>query len=75
LAVALNEREESHRGMNIMTTNGHKKGFEGSHRKSSHDKLDREITAIKVQLEVMRELLHKGEENHGYGWTLQRRVK
>ena len=41
-----------------------------SHSRSNQDKLDREVAKIKLQLEMMRELLQKDEEGQGYKWTL-----
>jgi len=62
LTVAHNEKEEAHRGKRIMPIDNHKKGSEGSYRKSHHDKLDRETIFMKIQLELMRELLQKDNE-------------
>lgn len=41
LTISHNEQEKSHRERRSMTIGCHNKVSKGSHRKSSHDKLDR----------------------------------
>lgn len=69
-----------------MIVDSHVKGSKGSHKgakedaransikkRMSDEEFDREFNEIKVQLNVLMELLQKGEEDHRYGWVLQKR--
>jgi hypothetical protein len=42
-------------------------------RRSSQEKLDRELVEIKVQLEVMEEFVQRNMEEQRYGWVLRRK--
>lgn len=47
----------------FVTTESHTKVQERSHNKSSQNKLNREVAEIKLQLEMMKGLLQKYEED------------
>jgi hypothetical protein len=49
--------------MKTMTTDGHRKGSNVSHRKLSDEKFERDIVEVKAHLSVLIELLQKGEED------------
>ena len=55
---------------NTMTTKGCSKGSKRDHKRSREDKLDRESAKMKVQLEVMKEIIQRNVENQRYGWIL-----
>lgn len=58
-----------------MITKSHSKGSDKCHKMLSQDRLDRRLAEIEVQLEMLEELLQKGEEDQRYGWILPKKVR
>ena len=74
--VVHDEKRGVHKGNKTMATDVHSKGSKGDCEISSKNKLDRELAKIKMQLEVLRELIQGSMEHQIYDWVLQKkRVK
>lgn len=58
-----------------MTTDSHREGSRVSHGGMSDEEFDRELAEMKVQLNVLMELLQKSEEDQRCGWILRKKVK
>jgi hypothetical protein len=63
------------RGRRTMTIDGHRKGSKVSHRKVIDEKFYRELDVMKVQLNVLMELLQESGEDQKYRWILQKNMK
>ena len=57
LVVVHDEQRGVHEGKKTAVADNHSEGSEKGHRRSSQEKLDRELAEIKVQLEVMRDFV------------------
>ena len=57
LVVVHDEQRGVHEGKKTVVVDNHSEGSEKGHRRSSQEKLDRELAEIKVQMEVMREFV------------------
>jgi hypothetical protein len=87
--VQLMKKEKKMTVEKKMIVDSHVKGSKGSQKgvkedarvngikkRMSDEEFDREFNEIKVQLNILMELLQKSEEYHRYGWILQKkRVK
>ena len=69
----VNEASQRDDEEKTMTTKGCSKGSKRDHKRSRDYKLDRESTEMKVQLEVMKEIIQRNVEDQGYGWILQKK--
>ena len=73
MAIEASERDDEEK---TLTTKRCSKGSKRDHKRSRDYKLDRESTEMKVQLEVMKEIIQRNVEDQVYGWILQKkRVK
>jgi len=70
LFVADDGQGEAHGGKKNMATDGHSKGSRKGYKRSSENKLDKELAEIKVQLEVMRESIQRNMEDQTYCWII-----
>ena len=66
LCAIHSELGESHRRRKFVTTKSHSKGSEISHSISSQENIDGEVDEIKLDLEMMRGFIQKGEEDQGF---------
>jgi hypothetical protein len=73
LVVVHDEQRGVHERKKTVVVDNHSEGSEKGHRRSSQEKIDRELAEIKVQLEVMREFVQRNMEDQRYGWVLQRK--
>lgn len=58
-----------------MTNDSHNVGSGTIHRRMSNEEFDRELTEIKLSLDVLMELLWEGEKDQRCRWTLTNKVK
>ena len=56
-----------------MVADNHSEGSKKSHRRLSQKKIDKELTEIKVQMEVMRKFVQRNMEDQRYGWVFHRK--
>ena len=54
---------------------GYSKGPDRCHTKLSQVRINKRLAEIEVQLEILEELLQKGEEDQRYGWIMPKKVK